>query len=199
MSFSQLYRFDLHDNHVTLLTDGKRSQNGNLLWNNSKNKIAYTSTQRNGADRDIWTIDPASPDSNKLLVELKGGGWYIGDWSPDDAKLLIIEMISINFSRLYLVDVASGTKTLLTEDKADVAHPSASFAPDGKGIYFTTDAYGEFQQLCYRKLDNDSVEVLTRTIPWDIEGFEVSSDGKFIALTANEAGQSQLYILHTDQ
>ncbi len=34
--FSQLYRYDLSDKKVTLLTDGKRSQNGGIEWNNKK-------------------------------------------------------------------------------------------------------------------------------------------------------------------
>ncbi|HRG37617.1 MAG TPA: DPP IV N-terminal domain-containing protein [Bacteroidia bacterium] len=73
--FSQLYRFDIATNKITLLTDGKRSQNGGVQWNTKGDKIAYSSTQRNGADRDIYIMNPLDPTSNKLVSENKGGSW----------------------------------------------------------------------------------------------------------------------------
>ncbi|HAB18511.1 MAG TPA: peptidase S9, prolyl oligopeptidase, partial [Verrucomicrobiales bacterium] len=47
--FFQLYRFDLTNAQVTLLTDGK-SRNTGGAWAESGNQLAYTSTRRNGKD-----------------------------------------------------------------------------------------------------------------------------------------------------
>ena len=51
--FAQLYRFDVANGRVTLLTDGGRSQNGGVTWNRAGDRIAYGSTRRNGRDRDL--------------------------------------------------------------------------------------------------------------------------------------------------
>ena len=196
--FAQLYRFDMATGTIALLTDGKRSQNGGIVWNQAKTQMAYASTQRNGADRDVWIMNPDDSTSNQLLFELPGGGWGVSDWSPDDSQLLLIERLSVNRSNLYLADVKNRTKKLITETKEnDIAHSAARFAPNGKGIYFTSDAEGEFQQLHYRDLATQQMENLSREIPWDIESFDISPNGQWIALIANEAGLSRLYLYHT--
>jgi Tol biopolymer transport system component len=93
--FAQLYRYDLADGRVTLLTDGGRSQNGGLDWSTNGDRLAYGSTRRNGADRDVYVMDPAAPKSDRLVMQGAGGGWFVTDWSPDDTKLLVAEYVSI--------------------------------------------------------------------------------------------------------
>lgn len=192
--FHQIFRFDLDTKRVTLLTDGKRSQNGGLTWNRAKNLVAYASTSRNGADRDIWTIDPGEPDSRKLLIEMKGGGWSPQDWSLDDKQLLIREYLSINRSRLHLLDVAMGKLRLLTPAEEEISYGKARFAPDGKTIYTTSDRDFEFHRLVTIDVKTGEQTPLPIEIPWDIEDFEVSPNGGQIAFVANEIGASQLYL-----
>jgi Tol biopolymer transport system component len=98
--FGQLYRYDIETGNVSLLSDGGRSQNGGWVWNHAKSRVAYSSTRRNGADRDLWLLDPTSAESNKLLTELSGGGWAALDWSPDDAQILMGEYLSVTRSNL---------------------------------------------------------------------------------------------------
>ena len=89
--FAQLYRYDTADGRVTLLTDGGRSQNGGMVWSRRGDRIAHGSTRRNGADRDLYVMDPANPKSDRLVMQAAGGGWGVLDWSPDDASLLVLE------------------------------------------------------------------------------------------------------------
>ena len=117
--FVQLYRYDGADGAVTQLTDGGRSQNGGVRWNEAGNRIAYSSTRRNGADRDVWIMDPANPSDNRLLVQVTGGGWSVQDWSPDDKQLVLVEYLSVNQPNLWLVDAATGAKTRLTPEMRD--------------------------------------------------------------------------------
>src|SRR6266540_4943719 len=51
--FYQLYRYDLADGKVALLTDGK-SRNSAARWSGSGRQIAYTSTRRTGKDNDVY-------------------------------------------------------------------------------------------------------------------------------------------------
>ncbi|MDQ3673767.1 MAG: prolyl oligopeptidase family serine peptidase, partial [Gemmatimonadota bacterium] len=71
------------------------------------------------------------------------------------------------------------------------------FSPDGRGVYLTTDAGGEFQRLAYVDLATRRVTSLTTSINWDVDGFALSSNGRTIAFVANEAGVSRLYLLDT--
>jgi dipeptidyl aminopeptidase/acylaminoacyl peptidase len=196
--FSQLYRYDVRDGNITLLTDGKRSQNGGLSWSTDKKKIAYSSTRRNGADRDVYIMDPLNPSSDKLVMEAAGGGWGINDWSPDDASLLMTEYISANESYLWLYDIASGTKKELTKRTGNkIANVDGVFSKDGKGVYFITDRDNEFLRLAYMDINSGKITYLTTGIKWDVDTYSMSDDGKQIAFVTNEAGVSKLYILNT--
>ena len=80
--FGQIYRYDVADGRSTLLTDGGRSQNGGWQWSREGDRIAYNSTRRNGADRDIYVMDPANPRSDRMVLQLQGDGWAVEDWAP---------------------------------------------------------------------------------------------------------------------
>lgn len=196
--FAQIYRYDIADGNITLLTDGGRTQNGGLNWSNSGKWIAYGSTKRNGADRDIYIMDPTQPQSSKLVLQVQGGGWGALDWSKDDKQLLVGEGISVNESHMWLVDIATGNKTALTpEGEKNVAYGAAFFSKDGKGAYFTTDKDNEFQRLAYMDLSTKKVDYLTSSVNWDIDDAAITEDGKQIAFTSNEAGISKLYLFST--
>ncbi|MBI4626311.1 MAG: S9 family peptidase, partial [Verrucomicrobia bacterium] len=148
--FTQLYRYDLSDGAITLLSDGGRSQNGEVNWSNQGARIAYGSTRRNGADRDIHVMNPREPKSDRRVLEVTGGGWSVVDWSPDDRTLLVGEYISVNESHVWLVDVATGARIEFTpRAEKGVAYGDAAFSKDGKGVYVTTDKDFEFERLAY--------------------------------------------------
>ncbi|WP_238178406.1 S9 family peptidase [Calothrix sp. 336/3] len=196
--FNQNYRFDLATGDITLLTDGK-SRNSSGLWSNQGDRLIYTSTRRNGKDNDFYLINPENPQSNQLLSQVEGGGWGATDWSPDDSKILVLQYLSVNESYLWLIDSKTGEKKILTpqNNKEKVSYGGGVFTPDGKGLYVVTDRDSEFSRLAYLDLQTLKHTYLTSNIPWDIEDFDISENGKYLAFTANEDGASILHILDT--
>lgn len=193
--FYQYYRFDLADGRVTLLTDGK-SRNVGARWDRAGRHIAYTSTRRNGRDTDVWVMDPRDPKSDRMLVELSGGGWGVQDWSPDDARLLLGEYVSINESRVWIVDARTGAKELLTPQTTEkVAYGQARFTADGRAVLVTTDKDSEFRQLCRMELASRRIAPVLKDVPWNVEEFELSHDGRTLAVVINEEGASRLRLL----
>jgi dipeptidyl aminopeptidase/acylaminoacyl peptidase len=194
--FFQLYRYDFATGSVTLLTDGK-SRNLPGDWSHKGDRIAYTSTRRNGADTDLYVVDPSDPKSDRRIAELNGGGWSPAAWSPDDQKLALIEGISVNESYIWLCDVATGQKTLLTPKGGaeKVAYARVRFAPDGKSLYVTTDKGSEFLKLSRLDFATGRLTALTAEIPWDVEEFDLTRDGQRIAFVTNEEGGSVVRIL----
>jgi dipeptidyl aminopeptidase/acylaminoacyl peptidase len=194
--FFQFYRYDFSDGNVTLLTDGK-SRNTGARWSNGGGLIAYGSTRRTGNDVDIYVENPMDPNSVRKVIELSGGGWEVADWSPDDTELLVAEFISINESNLWLADVATGTKTLLTpKGKEKIAYGNAAFAKDGKGLYVMVDSGSEFQRLAYMDLATKKTDFLTGDTA-DVDEFDVSLDGKTVAYVTNEKGTSVIHLYDT--
>jgi len=196
--FAQLYRYDVADGKITLLTDGGRSQNGGMRWSNKGDRLLYGSTRRNGADRDIWLMDPMQPGKDSLVLALAGGGWGVYDWAPDDGSFVMGERLSVNDSRLWLVDLKGGQKKRISpESKEQVVFESARFSADGKSLYIVTDMEDEFQYLASMELSSGKINPLTRQIRWDVSGYALSPDGKHIVFSVNEAGISKMYLMET--
>jgi dipeptidyl aminopeptidase/acylaminoacyl peptidase len=195
--FFQKYRYELATGEITLLTDGK-SRNIGGTWSHKGDRYAYMSTRRSGRDLDLWTIDPADPRTDRMVLELEGGGYTPLDWAPGDRTILLHQAISVNESYLWLVDVETGVKTLLTPKQGHdtVAYGGAQFSRDAKGIYVTTDLGAEFRRLAYLDLVTRRFRFLTGSIPGDVDEFERSPDGRWIALVANEDGFGALHVLN---
>ncbi len=190
----QIFRYDIGNGDVTLLTDGK-SRNLGAVWSNAGDRIAYASTRRSRGDLDFYLMNPADKTTDKVLVQNQGGGWGIADWSPDDKTLLASEYISVNESYLYLVDAATGNKTLITPKGGEkVAYSAIGFSGDGRGIYVTTDKDNEFQRIAYIDLASRVPKYLTN-YKWDVNGARLSYDRKTIAFALNENGLETLHVL----
>ncbi|MGH9581001.1 MAG: prolyl oligopeptidase family serine peptidase, partial [Terriglobales bacterium] len=196
--FFQYYRYDMDTGKVTLLTDGT-SRNTGRRWSNGGKWMAYGSTRRPKKDVDLWVMDPADPSTDRMLAQLEGGGWEAEDWSPDDRKIALAEYVSINESYVWLLDARTGAKTLLTPKGGaeKVAYGATRFSKDGKGIYTTTDKDSEFKRLAYVDLATREHTYLTSDIPWDVDEFEITPDGRTIAFIANEDGIGVLHLLDT--
>jgi dipeptidyl aminopeptidase/acylaminoacyl peptidase len=191
----QKYRYDPASGKTTMLTDG-RSRNTGGAWSNAGDRLAYGSNRRNESDLDIHVMDPRDPASDRLLLQVQGGAWGVLDWSPDDGRLLVQEGISINESYLWLLDLATGRKELLTPKggKEKVAYNHAAFTSDGKGIYALTDRDNEFVRLAHIDLASHRHTFLTSNIPWDIDEFALSHDRSRVAFLSNKEGASVLRV-----
>ena len=196
--FFQIYRYDLSSGNIMLLTDGK-SRNVSPHWSYQGDRIAYGSTKRSGDDVDIWVVNASAPASARMVAQMEGGGWEVADWSPDGTKLVVINEVSAAESYVWLIDVASGKKELLTPKTGSetVAHGAARFAKDGKGVYMTSDEGSEFLRLLYLDLSSYKTTVLTPSLSWDVDELDLSKDGRSLAFLANEDGVSKLHVIDT--
>ncbi len=194
--FFQIYRYDFASGNITLLTDGK-SRNISPHWSYQGDFIAYGSTKRTGNDVDIWVVDATDPASARMVAQMEGGGWNVSDWSPDGKQLLVENQVSAAEIYVWLIDIASGKKEFLTPKTGSetVAYRNIRFAKDGKGVYFTSDQDSEFERLAFLDLGTRKTTVLTPEIKWDVDEFELSKDGRWIAFVANEDGVSMLHVL----
>jgi dipeptidyl aminopeptidase/acylaminoacyl peptidase len=192
--FFQIFYFNLDAGQSTLLTDGK-SRNTGGLWSHDGKWVAFSSTLRNGRDSDVRVLSVDKPGASDLLVDAQGF-WGAIDWSPDDSKLLVGHYISANESYLFWCDVATKKLTPINPQKdKKIAYGEALWSKDGRGVYYTSDEAGEFQQLTYCELATDKKTPITGSIPWDFDGLGLSDDGEKLAYTTNEDGISKLRVI----
>ena len=189
--FFQLYT--LKNGKLTLLTDGK-SRNGLSAVSKDGKWIGYSSTRRNGADSDLYVMDPRDPSTNRLVKQVTGGGWAIVGFAPGNTHAVVANGISVAKTDLYWLDLASGAMTPIGDHKKAIAYGGGQFAPDGT-LWVTSDEGSDFQRL--GTLDPRTGKFTPRSpeTRWDIDGFDIAEDGSFIAYIVNEAGISKLRLL----
>jgi Tol biopolymer transport system component len=139
-------------------------------------------------------MNPLDTNTNILVGENLGGGWGIADWSPSDESLLIGEGISVNESRIYLLDIKTKTKTRILPLKDErTTYEALKYSKDGKGFFLLTNKDSEFNRLAYYTFQSKNLEILSSSINWGIEDVDISEDGSKIVFSANENGLSKIY------
>lgn len=193
--FSQIFLLNAASGTHRMLSDGE-SRNGQIVWSDDGLMMAYQSTRRNGRSNDIWLMDNADPATARVAVEAPDGAW----WGPvafskDGKKLLVVQYISANDSRIHVLNLENSE---LIQIAGSAEHPSRNlpyaFNADASGVYFSTDGGSEFAQLALIDLNDDNpISVLTGDIPWSVENFTLNHTGNRGAFVVNEDGVSRLY------
>ena len=210
--FYQLFWYDNARGESTLLSDGKSRYLG-VSFSPSGRWLGYSTTERNGVD---WDLHLQDADGRRVVLQQgEGVGWSIEDWSADEARVLVSRYISVNESRLYEIEVATGKRTRLLSD-VTAAFGSARYGERGN-VYFTSDMAparpgpeqpnarvdsqavpaAQFMRLHRLDADTGAVTVLTAGTPWDIEAFAVSHDRERLAYVVNQDGVGRLFVRST--
>jgi dipeptidyl aminopeptidase/acylaminoacyl peptidase len=195
---TQFYLQNLDTRQTKLMTDG-RSRYGGALWSRDGQRIAFQSNARNSINQDVYIaeIDGSSP---RLIVASQGQTWTPLDWSADGQRLLLLDYSSVTDASLYVAEISTGafTRVPLSGDATKPSPQSgignARFSADGQGVWFTADLGGEFRQIRYVDLASGSLRTLTSELSWDVDDFEVSADGRWLAYVANVDGFSELFV-----
>lgn len=175
------------------------SRSTEFVWSNDGKRIAfsYTLPQQEGVS--LALIDPFSPGSLQVVANTHGRYLKAYDWSSNNRLIAYLEFIYSNNSSLWICDTITGERKLLSapHPRRGTFHDYPKFSKDGRGIYLITDRVSDNHRLAYLDLTTKRWHYLTAAIPRDIDGFEISPDGKQIAFLSNEEGFSKLYLLNT--
>ena len=190
--FKQLYRIPARGGRPEPLTDapGVRHALAAEPWSPDGRSVAYAGNDREPTDQDVLVRDVAGSEVGRPLA---GGGLYFpAAWSPDGARLSVVDFKSNTDSDVYVVDLATAEKRLLTPHEGETRYVAGPWASDGSGLYLVTDQGREFAGLAFYDLAAarwDWVE----TPEHDVEEVAASRDGRFLAWVVNENGYSRLH------
>jgi dipeptidyl aminopeptidase/acylaminoacyl peptidase len=117
----------------------------------------------------------------------------VADWAPDGRALIVSRHHSNVNNDLYRLNLETGEATLLTGHDGDARFSSANVTPDGGSLYLATDRDGEFLRLARLDLATLELEYLTPD-DWDVEGVELSRDGRYLVASRNVDGYSNVLL-----
>ncbi len=95
-------------------------------------------------------------------------------------------------SHIYVVEVASGTNTLLTPHEGESLYSANDFSPDGTALLITSDAANGYQNAGLLKIATKKIHWLTQE-KWQVSGRNFSPDGKSAVLVVDVDGDTDIY------
>jgi len=197
--FDQIFLFDPADGSRRMISDGE-SRNGALQWSDDGRFLAFQSTRRNGRSNDVWLFDFESgdPGEPRMVLEAPDGSWWGPvDFAPGNDRLLVVQYVSVNDSRIHVVDLATGERRRIAGgDPSPSRNLPYAFSADGDTIFYATDDDSEFARLAYRSLSHGAEpEIITASIPWSVTGMAMNHARDGAVFVTNENTVSRLYRL----
>jgi len=155
--------------------------------------LAWSQVTPGSPDYDIVVLRPDDPANRRVLLKGQGALAPLA-FSPDGRQLLVRKYISIASSKLFLLDVASGGVRELNPSPQDIAYADGKFAPDGRGLLLISNEGSEFARLVRLDIETGRQTSLTAELNWDVEQFDISPDGRFLAYGVDEDGRSRVVV-----
>ena len=193
----QYYRFNIKTGKSDLVTNGT-SKHSFFNFNKSGNQIAFTSNERNQTDFDIYTMNPESLDSKKMIYKANGF-WRTGNWSPNSDQIILYQGISVVDIKAFILDLKSSEKIAFAIDSTENAvYQDLLWNAEGTKMYYVSDYQSEFKRLRVRDLETGEDSVLSKKINWDISSLEISPNGKWLKFHVNEDGVGKLHFYNIE-
>lgn len=154
-------------------------------------RIAYATTERNGADFDIHLLDVQSGEDREVFRGRMG--LFAVSWRPDGSAVLLSESRGEDANDIFLFDIASGKLEILFKPEVASSYESFSWVPDGRGFYLTTNQDRNFTGLAYYEILSQQLTYV-QTPERDVTQAALLRDGELLAWIVNQGGYSSLHV-----
>jgi len=162
------------------------------MFSSDGKQILYSSTERNGIDFDIYSLDL---DSNETRLIVQGNfGFYPKAWQPNGDIVIVSETRGEDANDVHFLDVASGEFRLKFQPEVAALYEHFAWLPDGSGFFMATNEDREFTGLAVYSIEDDKLEYLS-TPDFDVSNVVLSGNGRYLAWTTNEDGYSKLHAI----
>jgi dipeptidyl aminopeptidase/acylaminoacyl peptidase len=182
-----------------LLTKGGTDNNRLDGWTDDGRLLRIASSAENPANFDAYLLDPLT---GAMTAVAKGKGLNdITDVSADGRYAVVTRLVSRGDNNLFLVDLKTGTETLLTRHKGPGSFGWGEFSPDGTRIYVTSNGGRDLIAFGVITLDSAGkpgpIRIVAARDDAEAADAVLEPQGRHAALMWNVAGRSELAYLDT--
>lgn len=158
--------------------------------------LAYSGNATVARDVDVYLRDLQTGEVRQVT---EGGRlMYFVSFSPDGGQMLVAEFRGNTDQDLWLIETATGKARNLTEHPGrQASYFPGSWRKDGKGFYFFSNDGREHMAIGFYNLESDHKDYIL-TSDWDVENLALGCEGKLMAYSVNEAGNSLLKVIDTE-
>jgi Tol biopolymer transport system component len=150
--YYDIYIYDLEKNKERRITKGLRAHSPN--WSHDGKRLIFIFGKDGTENLAVVNLENGTI---KVISDFKNGEQLFNpQWSPND-KLALFAMSTGNGQDLYLMDISNGKLTPILDDPADSR--DATFALDGKSIYFSWDKTGIFNIYSKNLFTGETVQL----------------------------------------
>lgn len=164
-------------------------------------KAQFAGFSHDGASFFVWSNarDPKFFDlyryatdgyASERVFENKDG-YEPGMVSKDGKWIAVGRTNTTNDSDLFVIEVASGKATHVSQHEGQANFSAQDFSPDGAWFYYSANDQGEFSALRRVRLGSWEHEAVKQA-DWDIVDAAFSHNGKFLAIATNEDGSTKV-------
>lgn len=130
-------------------------------WSQDGSRIAYV------AGRDIWVINPDGTGRGRITSAQPGDAYFKPYWSPAAVEIVAVKQVNVGGGQLrgdlYIIDMATGRQSYLTEGAQPV------WSPDGQTIAFIKGDELSHNQIF--TISPDGTNLLQRTTRTDTPNY----------------------------
>jgi len=195
----QIYVMKPDGTNVKRHTAGGKDNNQLVGWTDEGKWLRIGSNARYPEGFDALLIDPSTGKS-RIVAERKSLN-AISDVSRDGKWAVLGRVATRDDNNLYLVNLNSGSETLLTPHKDRAEQDWGELAPDGRRLYVISNVGRDksaFGAIDLNKAGKPSpIRYLAARDDAEADSAELSKDGRTAALLWNAAGRSELAFLDT--
>ena len=189
----QIYSMGLGGDPVALTEPGTRNES--YSFSKDGRLLAWARAVKGSGDYAILTADPTNPASRRVAFQGKGA-IGVADISADKGKILVEQNLSNRETRLSVLDVATGQAAELPWSSTKPArYEDARFGGLDSTITAITDLDSDVRRLIEIDIESGERTEVTPRLKWDVESYDISKDGMFVAYAVNEDGFSRIFLL----
>jgi dipeptidyl aminopeptidase/acylaminoacyl peptidase len=188
--YYQAYIRSLDGTETQLTAPNTRNQS--FVFAKDGKTVVWSQVTPGDPNYDIVMADPANPSARRVIHDGQGSMAPL-DISADGRTVLAARFHSQAWVELFTLDVASGKLTPLGPNRK-IGYQGGAFVDGGAGVLTLSDDGAEHTRPVVIDVKTGKVRDLEPGARWGSEGFDVSPDGRIMALAVNEEGYSTLVL-----